>query len=266
MPMRPTRRTRDRLEAEARAIVDDQASPAGGGGGSLTDAVSGSSPRASRSSPSWPASAAAARWIRPDWPTCTATRRRCSIGCCCASSTHRTSASRALIDAASTSLLPALTVRSSRSSSALALFDQWRERRGGFQLIWAIGMLFYGIAAGCEALAGARRLERGPVPDLVPDRRRLDRRLARPRDRVPAGSDPVRLQLRPVPVPGRRCSRSSSGTGPTTPGAGRAAAPVLHRRGRPRPGRGGRDLLPERALADARRRCRGRGDGPAASC
>jgi hypothetical protein len=37
---------------------------------------------------------------------------------------------------------------------SVALFDQWRERRGGFQLIWAIGMLFYGVAAGCEALAG----------------------------------------------------------------------------------------------------------------
>ena len=37
---------------------------------------------------------------------------------------------------------------------SLALFDQWRERRGGFQLIWGIGMLFYGIAAGAEALAG----------------------------------------------------------------------------------------------------------------
>src|SRR5919108_6159211 len=38
---------------------------------------------------------------------------------------------------------------------ALALLDQWRERRGGFQLVWAIGMLFYGIAAGCEALGEA---------------------------------------------------------------------------------------------------------------
>ncbi len=38
---------------------------------------------------------------------------------------------------------------------AAALLDQWRERRYGFQLIWAIGMLFYGIAAGCEALAAA---------------------------------------------------------------------------------------------------------------
>ena len=38
---------------------------------------------------------------------------------------------------------------------AVALFDQWRERRHGFQLIWAIGMLFFGIAAGCEAIAAA---------------------------------------------------------------------------------------------------------------
>jgi len=36
---------------------------------------------------------------------------------------------------------------------AVLLFDQWRVRRGGFQLIWGFGMLFYGIAAGAEALA-----------------------------------------------------------------------------------------------------------------
>lgn len=36
---------------------------------------------------------------------------------------------------------------------AVALLDQWRDRRSGFQLIWSIGMLFYGIAAGAEALA-----------------------------------------------------------------------------------------------------------------
>lgn len=51
-------------------------------------------------------------------------------------------------------VLPALT-----SILALifgvALLDQWRERRHGFQLIWAVGMLFYGIASGCEALAAA---------------------------------------------------------------------------------------------------------------
>ena len=50
-------------------------------------------------------------------------------------------------------LLPALTSVLALIFS-LALFDQWRERRHGFQLIWGLGMLFYGIAAGAEALAG----------------------------------------------------------------------------------------------------------------
>ena len=38
---------------------------------------------------------------------------------------------------------------------AVALIDQWRERRQAFQLVWAFGMLFYSVAAGCEALAAA---------------------------------------------------------------------------------------------------------------
>jgi hypothetical protein len=38
---------------------------------------------------------------------------------------------------------------------SIALFDQWWERRGGFQLIWALGMLFFGLAAGAEAVAAA---------------------------------------------------------------------------------------------------------------
>lgn len=38
---------------------------------------------------------------------------------------------------------------------AVALLDQWRERRQTFQLVWAVGMLFYGIASGCEALGAA---------------------------------------------------------------------------------------------------------------
>jgi len=49
-------------------------------------------------------------------------------------------------------LLPALTAILALVFS-LALFDQWRERRGGFQLIWGFGMLFFGVAAGSEALA-----------------------------------------------------------------------------------------------------------------
>jgi hypothetical protein len=51
-------------------------------------------------------------------------------------------------------LLPGLTSLLALVLS-VALFDQWRERRGGFQLIWAIGMLFFGVASGCEALAAA---------------------------------------------------------------------------------------------------------------
>jgi hypothetical protein len=49
-------------------------------------------------------------------------------------------------------LLPALTAIFALVF-ALALFDQWRERRGAFQLAWAVGMLFYGLGAGAEALA-----------------------------------------------------------------------------------------------------------------
>ena len=51
-------------------------------------------------------------------------------------------------------LLPALTTVLALVMAA-ALLDQWRERRQPFQLVWAIGMGFYGIAAGCETLAAA---------------------------------------------------------------------------------------------------------------
>jgi hypothetical protein len=51
-------------------------------------------------------------------------------------------------------LLPALTSILALVF-AVALFDQWRERRQPFQLIWTVGMLFYGIASGCEAIGGA---------------------------------------------------------------------------------------------------------------
>ena len=50
--------------------------------------------------------------------------------------------------------LPALTATLALVMS-IALIDQWRERRQPFQLVWAIGMAFYGIAAGCEAIAAA---------------------------------------------------------------------------------------------------------------
>jgi hypothetical protein len=51
-------------------------------------------------------------------------------------------------------LLPALTAVLALVM-AVALLDQWRERRQPFQLVWALGMTFFGIASGCEALAAA---------------------------------------------------------------------------------------------------------------
>ena len=38
---------------------------------------------------------------------------------------------------------------------ALALFDQWRERRQTFQLVWGVGMVFFAIGSSSEAIAGA---------------------------------------------------------------------------------------------------------------
>jgi hypothetical protein len=38
---------------------------------------------------------------------------------------------------------------------AVALLDQWRERRQPFQIVWAVGMLFFGVASGAEAIAAA---------------------------------------------------------------------------------------------------------------
>ena len=38
---------------------------------------------------------------------------------------------------------------------ALFLLDQWLERRRAYQLIWAVGMVWYGISAGTEFWGGA---------------------------------------------------------------------------------------------------------------
>jgi MFS family permease len=51
-------------------------------------------------------------------------------------------------------VLPALTAVLAFVFAA-ALLDQWRQRRRTYQLIWAVGMLFYGVAAGVEAVAFA---------------------------------------------------------------------------------------------------------------
>jgi len=38
---------------------------------------------------------------------------------------------------------------------AAMVFDQWWQRRHAFQLVWGIGLLWYGISAGCEFLGSA---------------------------------------------------------------------------------------------------------------
>jgi hypothetical protein len=38
---------------------------------------------------------------------------------------------------------------------ALALLDQWRRRRRAYQLVWAVGMTFFAVGAGMEAVAAA---------------------------------------------------------------------------------------------------------------
>jgi hypothetical protein len=38
---------------------------------------------------------------------------------------------------------------------AAMVFDQWLQRRHSFQLVWAIGLAWYGIAAGCEFAGSA---------------------------------------------------------------------------------------------------------------
>ncbi|HET7420184.1 MAG TPA: hypothetical protein VFL27_07365 [Candidatus Dormibacteraeota bacterium] len=38
---------------------------------------------------------------------------------------------------------------------AAMVLDQWAQRRHSFQLVWAVGLLWYGIAAGTEFLGGA---------------------------------------------------------------------------------------------------------------
>ncbi|MBM4407116.1 MAG: hypothetical protein FJ038_00610 [Chloroflexi bacterium] len=51
-------------------------------------------------------------------------------------------------------ILPAATAILAFAFAA-ALFDQWLERRRTFQSVWGIGMVFFGVASGSEALAAA---------------------------------------------------------------------------------------------------------------
>jgi hypothetical protein len=49
-------------------------------------------------------------------------------------------------------LLPSLTAAIALLM-AVALLDQWRERRRSYQLSWAVASLFFAIASACEAIA-----------------------------------------------------------------------------------------------------------------
>ena len=116
--------------------------------------------------------------------------------------------------------------RSSPSSSRWPCSTSGASGAAGSSSIWALGMLFYGIGAGCEALGRGGRLERGAVPDVVPDRRRLDRRLARARaPRTCSAGRGSATASRPASS-SPACSRSWSATGPSTPAPGRC--PLLY--------------------------------------
>jgi hypothetical protein len=51
-------------------------------------------------------------------------------------------------------LLPAVT-SALAAVFCIALLDQWLERRRAYQLVWTLGMLWFAIASGCEAMAAA---------------------------------------------------------------------------------------------------------------
>ena len=147
-------------------------------------------------------------------------------------------------------LLPAVTSLLALIFAA-ALFDQWLERRHTFQLVWAIGMLFFAIASGSEALAAAlgwnELLYRtwyltGAV--WTAGWLGLGTAFLLGRTRFGYAFALCLFLAGPVHVPGPQPARVRRSR--------RAALPLL-RRGRGARARGrGRDVLPERALADAR--------------
>ena len=52
-------------------------------------------------------------------------------------------------------VLPLLT-SALAAVTALAVLDQWFRKRRAYQLVWALGLAWYMVAAGAEALGGAR--------------------------------------------------------------------------------------------------------------
>ena len=190
---------REQAEREAVGATDALATRVAAAGISLADAVtlfvaarrpflrsSGRSPAGALSIPTGSAGSTTGR--RGSWTGCSSVSSR-------PTRRHRPDMPAGSIQAL-TSLLAFVM--------ALALLDQWRERRA------AVPARLGGRDAVLRDRLGLRgdrrgeRLERGALPDLVPDRRDLDGRLARARDGVPPRPDAVRLHVRGLPAARRR--------------------------------------------------------------
>jgi len=52
-------------------------------------------------------------------------------------------------------ILPSASSTLSLLFFVLLLIDQWRERRRPYQLVWALGMLWYGLSAATEWIGSA---------------------------------------------------------------------------------------------------------------
>ena len=151
----------------------------------------------------------------------------------------------------SRALLPALTSILALLF-AVMLLDQWRERRHGFQLVWAFGMLCYAIGAGAEAVAAADGWNEGIYRAWYLTGAIWTAGWLGPRHGVPAGPDAVRLHVR-GPAPVRRVHHvHHPQLARTTPGAG--ALPLLYLFGGGHPGARDRrrDVLRQPALAAVR--------------
>ena len=145
---------------------------------------------------------------------------------------------------------------------ALALLDQWRERRGSYQLAWAIGSLLFGVGAAARGDRRRRRLERRAVQGLVPGRRSAECRRG-------LASAPPSCSGRLGSATHTPCSRHSAGCSRCSatpknhyPDVGTVADHLPDLRPRPCARDRRRDVLPERALAAHRRGRRHRPHGP----
>jgi hypothetical protein len=193
---------RDRAEGDAVEATDALAARVAAAGIPLPDAVSCSSPRASRSSRSSVRSPVG-RSLDPDRLLRDLRAFVRSARSAAPPSRPEPPGGPGLMPAG---LLPALT-------SILALVLSPRPARPVARTPPAVPADLGG--SGCSSTGSPRaarrspprRLERDPVPDLVPDGRGLDGRLARPRDDLPPVPDAVRLHVRVLPASWPACSR-----------------------------------------------------------